>query len=305
MIGAELSTRAQSLAADRVPFAVATVVRARRPTSVSPGDSALVLADGTIEGFVGGLCASASVRLHALRVLETGEPLLLALVPDDGAEGLGGVRDDEVVVERNPCLSGGALEIFIEPRLPAPRIRIVGRSPIAVALEAVARAAGHDVARCDADQARCDADDAAVVVASHGSGEERVLSEALAAGVPYVALVASPTRGEVVRAALDVPDELRAQLHTPAGLDLGASSPAEVAISILAEMVAARRSERTRPASPGRAEAGPAIDPVCGMQVARSDATVHLDTPAGREYFCCERCRDAYAGRLAADGAAR
>lgn len=304
MIEAELSARAQGLAADRVPFAVATVVRARRPTSVSPGDSALVLADGTIEGFVGGLCASASVRLHALRVLETGEPLLLALVPGDGEEAAGGARDDQVVVERNPCLSGGSLEIFIEPRLPAPRIRVVGTSPIAVALDAVARAAGYEVARCDADQARCDAADFAVVVASHGSGEERVLSEALAAGVPYVALVASPVRGEAVRAALDVADELRAQLHTPAGLDLGAKSPAEVAISILAEMVAARRDDRARTGMQVVDDAGPAIDPVCGMQVARSDATLHLDTPAGREYFCCERCRDAYAGRLAADGAA-
>ncbi|MGH2859471.1 MAG: XdhC family protein [Solirubrobacteraceae bacterium] len=305
MIGAELSARAQGLAGDRVPFAVATVVRARRPTSVSPGDSALVLGDGTIEGFVGGLCASASVRLHALRVLETGEPLLLRLVPGDGDDALGTAREDEVVVERNPCLSGGALEIFIEPRLPAARMRIVGHSPIALALAEVARAAGHDVVRCDADQASCDGGDAALVVASHGSGEERVLGEALAAGVPYVALVAGPARGEAVRAALDVADELRAQLHTPAGLDLGASSPAEVAVSILAEMISVRRRGRTHMGAPAPGDSDPAVDPVCGMQVARSDCSVHLDTPSGREYFCCERCRDAYAGSLAADGAAR
>ena len=130
MISQRLAQRADALTAGREPFATAIVVRASRPTSVRPGDSALVLRDGTIEGFVGGVCAEESVRLHALRALETGEPLLLRIVPgDDDAPAAEGA-----VTVQNPCLSGGALEIFIEPMLPAPRLTVVGDSPVALAL---------------------------------------------------------------------------------------------------------------------------------------------------------------------------
>ena len=112
MIKGELVQRVARLTADRTPFVVATVVGSRRPTSVRPGDTAVVLADGTIDGFVGGVCAESTVRLYALRALETAEPVLLRLVPGDGAtehdESL-----DGAVTEHNPCLSGGALEIFL------------------------------------------------------------------------------------------------------------------------------------------------------------------------------------------------
>jgi xanthine dehydrogenase accessory factor len=301
MIHRDLVALADRLTAGRVPFALATVVRARHPTSVRPGDTAIVAGDGTIEGFVGGACAESSVRLHALRVLETGEPLLLRLVPGDiGDPGIAD-RDEGAVVERNPCLSGGALEIFLEPRLPAPRLTVMGAAPVARALERIAGAAGYDVVRGEAggDQPRLSGGDAAVVVASHGSGEEQVLTDALLAGIPYVALVASKVRGEAVRASLDVPDELRALLHTPAGLDIGAQSPEEIAISILAELV---RERHAHPAAPRSAAA--AIDPVCGMEVAVSDATPYLDGPAGRVFFCGAHCRDTYVGQQANDAAA-
>jgi xanthine dehydrogenase accessory factor len=238
MIVEELADRASGLVSERAQFVLATVVRARRPTSVRPGDTAIVLADGTIEGFVGGVCAEASVRLHALRALETGEALLLRLVPSEAEMG---DSVEDAVVEHNPCLSGGALEIFLEPRLPAPRMVVTGAAPIARSLRELAAAAGYEVV----DEADGLADAAAVVVAAHGSGEEGVLAEALAAGVPYVALVASRVRGEAVRAALDVPDELRTLLHTPAGLDIGARTPAEIGIAILAEVVAERRARVT------------------------------------------------------------
>jgi xanthine dehydrogenase accessory factor len=297
MIKGELSEHVERLVADRTPFVIATVVGARHPTSVRPGDSAVVRADGTIEGFVGGVCAESSVRLYSLRALETGEPLLLRLVPGDG-----GTESDDVVegavVEHNPCLSGGALEIFLEPSVPAPRLVIVGSSPIAIALEKLAGAAGYDVARPAVDQARPAGTDAAVVVASHGKDEERVLSDALSAGVPYVALVASVTRGEAVRAELDVPDELRPELHTPAGLAIGASNPHEIAISILAELVA---EHHAHPLPSGVvATVSSAIDPICGMEVAVSEATLHVDIDGERVYFCGSGCRDAYAKQHAA-----
>jgi xanthine dehydrogenase accessory factor len=303
MIRTELAGEVEQLIAQRTPFVVATVVRARRPTSVRPGDTAIVLADGTIEGFVGGVCAASSVRLHSLRALETGEPLLLRLIPDDDAAGDRPDAIDGAVVERNPCLSGGSLEIFLEPRLPAARLVIIGGSPIALALGRVGAAAGYDcVASAGGDPEVIDGA-TAVVVASHGNHEEAVLAAALRAGVPYVALVASRRRGGAVRAELEVDEQLRAQLHTPAGLDIGARTPEEIAVSILAELVARVHADPV----PGRAEAeaeaqvtvgsevAVAIDPACGMRVAITDATPRLSLPGGPAYFCSEGCRDGYA----------
>src|SRR5579859_2292332 len=241
MIKGELVQRVARLTADRTPFVIATVVGSRRPTSVRPGDTAVVLADGTIEGFVGGVCAESTVRLHSLRALETGEPVLLRLMPGDA-----GTESDEsldgAVIEHNSCLSGGALEIFLEPYVAPARVVVVGDSPIARAVEKVAAAAGYDAARADAEGVHVSGDDAAVIVASHGSGEGHVLAEALTAGVGYVALVASARRGEAVRAELDVPPALRTQLHTPAGLAIGARTPEEIAISILAEVIGEQNS---------------------------------------------------------------
>ena len=222
MIKGELMRRMEELRSARTPFVTATVVRAAKPTSVRPGDAALVLEDGTIDGFVGGVCAQASVRLHAARVLETGEAVLLRLFPGAGDDDV----QEGVVVAHNPCLSGGSLEIFLEPQPVAPRMVIVGDTPIARALVDLAAAAGYDVGD--------ETDAAAVVVASHGEDEEAVLTRALNAGVPYVALVASPRRGRAVRDSLDVPEALRDRLHTPAGLDIGARTPIEIAISVLA-----------------------------------------------------------------------
>src|SRR3954447_24202349 len=128
---ADLAPRAKELSDRRVPFVQAVVVRAQRPTSVRPGDAAIVHADGTIEGFVGGVCAETSMRLHSLRVLETGEPLLLQLLPDaPPADGGDDEEREGLVAAHNPCLSGGEIEIFLEAFLPAPRLVTLGSSPI-------------------------------------------------------------------------------------------------------------------------------------------------------------------------------
>ncbi len=290
MIKGELVERVAQLVADRTPFVIATVVGSRRPTSVRPGDTAIVLSDGTIEGFVGGVCAEASVRLYALRALETGEPVLLRLLPGDGGTESDESLDD-AVIEHNPCLSGGALEIFLEPHVPVARVVVVGDSPIALAVEKLAAAAGFDAVRPDVDAVHPSGGDAAVIVASHGAGEERVLAEALEAGVPYVALVASSRRGEAVRAELEVPEALRAQLHTPAGLAIGAHTPEEIAISILAELVADRHAHP----APSPTPIASAVDPVCGMEVAVAGATPFLEVDGERVFFCGEGCRDGYA----------
>jgi xanthine dehydrogenase accessory factor len=300
MIAARLSRRADELRAARTPFVVATVVRAQRPTSVHTGDAPPVLGDGTIEGFVGGTCAEQSVRLHALRALETGEALLLRILPGDGeAESDPPAR----VTVQNMCLSGGSLEIFIEPMLASPRVLVVGETPIASAVARMGAELDLDmvvVAGADVEPA---ADDLALVVAAHGRDELSALRRGLEAGLPYVGLVASRVRGSAVVAELHaegLAEERLAHLETPAGLDIGARTPEEIALSILARIVAVRRGEQTlsvrvvAPAPVAAPEPATAIDPVCGMAVAAVAQTPHVDHEGRRVYFCCDGCRSTW-----------
>jgi xanthine dehydrogenase accessory factor len=281
----KLEERTAELRRQRVAFVHARVVLAERPTSAHPGDEAIVLGDGTIEGFVGGDCAESTVRAQALAVLDSGESVVLRISPTPEAPLPG------KVMAHNPCLSGGTLEIFLEPQRPPPLVVVYGDSPIANALAAVGAAIGYEIRR------GVEADDAtAVVVASHGRDESSVLAAALVAGVDYVGLVASPKRGAAVIADLDAADDAKANIVTPAGLDIGASTPEEVALSILADIVARRPLPSAR--SVGESvEPSPAtaLDPVCGMTVAAADASLHLDHGDRRHYFCGTGCLRAFA----------
>jgi xanthine dehydrogenase accessory factor len=229
----DLLSRASDLRAQRKPFVVATVVRAQRPTSAQPGDSALVLADGTLDGFVGGVCAESTVLSYGLRSLASGESTLLRITPSPGDDS----TEEGSVTVANPCLSGGALDIFLEPMLPPPLVHVLGDAPVARALVTLGGALGYDVASTVDRALAIPPDAVAVVVASHGHDEEPVLTAALRAGVPYVALVASRRRGSAVLSSLDVDTS---SVHSPAGLDIGARTAPEVALSILAEIIATR-----------------------------------------------------------------
>ncbi|HVM67717.1 MAG TPA: XdhC family protein, partial [Acidimicrobiales bacterium] len=159
----ELEARAEALRAARTPFVSATVVQAERPTSAKPGDAALVLADGTVLGFVGGECAATSVQVEALAALARDEPVLLRITPSPVPEAE--ARPGTVTVH-NPCLSGGTLEIFLEPAVPPPLVVVHGEAPIARAFADVARAAGYAVEAWSG--AGLPGDAVGVVVASHG-----------------------------------------------------------------------------------------------------------------------------------------
>lgn len=232
-----ISDRAAQLVAARTPFVRATVVRAQQPTSARPGDEAILLADGTIEGFVGGHCAQNSVRKAAMGVLQAGESVLLRVLPD------GDVHFPEApgaCVVVNPCLAGGSLEIFLTPQLPAPLIQIYGETPIADALIELCGLLGYD-ARRDTDPADTDALPTAIVIASHGGPEAEIIRTALDNGVGYVGLVASTVRGASILDSLDLSDAERARVHTPVGLAIGGKTPAEIAVSIAAELIATLR----------------------------------------------------------------
>lgn len=280
MIRQDLSARSASLRASRQPFVHARVVLAERPTSAKPGDEAIVLGDGTMEGFVGGECAEATVRRESLEALPTGEAVLLRITPSPEPDQPG------KRVVHNPCLSGGTLEIFLEPALPPPLVQVAGDSPTAHALIALGRPLGYTM---EPWTGRVKADAAAVVVASHGKDEEDALLAALEVGVPYVGLVASRTRGAAVLAALPVSPSEQSRVHTPAGLDIGAATAEEVALSILAEIVAGQ-PRRAREGHPLVAGVCTAIDPICGMSVPVTADALHIEDV----YFCGPGCMKAY-----------
>ncbi len=276
--------RAEQLRSSRVPFVHARVVLAQRPTSAKPGDEALVLTDGVIEGFVGGECAESTVRTQGLATLRSGRAVLLRITPEPEADQTG------KTVVHNPCLSGGTLEIFLEPVLPSPTVLVVGESPIARAMKDVGAPLGYEVTVfAVGDVGSADA----VLVASHGAEEEAALAAAVLADVPYVGLIASRRRGAAVLEALDLTDEQKQRIHTPAGLDLGARSAPEIALSVFAEILSERSS---MPRGPVSAPALPetAVDPVCGMTVTVHEGALFADHDGQRVYFCAAGCRTAF-----------
>ncbi|HVA87625.1 MAG TPA: XdhC family protein [Candidatus Saccharimonadales bacterium] len=322
--------RAVELEAAGRPFAMATVVAVQRPTSARPGARGLVHPDGTIEGWVGGSCAQPVVIRESLRSLVDGQPRLLRLSKDAPAEGR---RGDGVVELVMTCHSGGTLEIYVEPHLPAPILWVAGTTPIAGALVSLASASGWRVSIFDplaegeafpsAERVSLGTDLAwtagdpspYVVVATQGVWDEEAVESALRGNAAYVGLVASPTRAAVIRSWLrdeaGLPEDRVAALRAPAGLDLGAETAEEVAVSILGELIQVRRGRAPFVAAPGPAtlagapSASPGktaprvddlvlLDPVCGMTVEREHAR-HLAEHDGIVYaFCSIGCRSRF-----------
>jgi len=286
----DIAERARALTRQRRPFVHATVVRAQEPTSARAGDAAVILDDGSIEGFVGGQCAESSVRSAALDTLRDGRTLLLRVLPDNASDF---PETPGALVVVNHCHSGGAIEIFLRPMLPAPVLRLVGGTPIGAAVGTLAAFLDFEVS-VDGSFAGA----TAAVIAGLGRGEEEAIRAALDAGVGFVALVASRKRGAAVLDGMRLSATERARIHTPAGVDIGARTPQEIALSIMSEVVRAIRVEGLAP--PAATEAGPAkadpqttTDPICGMTVLVGPDAIQ----AGDNYFCGTGCRDAFLAR--------
>jgi xanthine dehydrogenase accessory factor len=287
-----MAGRADELTRTGVPFVQATVVRADGASSARPGDRAIILADGSMEGFVGGQCAAGSVRTAALGALSSGESLLLRVLPDD-SEAFPASPGATVVV--NPCLSGGAMEIFLEPLLPSPRLHVVGASPTADAVATLAPPLGFLVDRATGDASPEGA--TAVLVSSHGGDEPGAVRRALDAGVGFIGVVCSRTRGRALLEELALPSDEAARVHVHVGLDIGARTAPEVALSILAEVVREIRvGGLAGPALDAVTAAAPttAIDPVCGMTVTIGPGTAHAVVDGVDHWFCMPGCRDRF-----------
>jgi xanthine dehydrogenase accessory factor len=282
----DLLERAADLRRQGRPFVLATVVRSLRPASAKPGDRALLLGDGLPQqGWVGGGCVHTAIEREAARALADAAPRLVRLSPAPNEE------EDGVVSYPMTCHSGGTLEIYLEPVLPAPELVVLGSSPVAETLVALAGPLGFRV-RTALDG--ISTPDAWVVAAGMSSDEDHpAVRAALARGVPYVAMVASRRRTAALVEELrqeGVTEEVIAHLKSPAGLDIGAATGPEIALSILAEIVQRRRARPIATTPPPVAHET-AVDPICGMEVDVATARWTAERDHKTYYFCAPACR--------------
>jgi xanthine dehydrogenase accessory factor len=278
----DVIVEAGRLAAEGKPYALATVVRVRRPASTRRGDRAVVHPDGTLFGWIGGACSEPIVVREALRAIAAGEPRLVRI----GPPGAGGEEGADVVAASG-CASEGTVEVLIEPGSVRVALAVIGASPAARSLAGLATAIGWTV------ETTLDGAPHAVVIAAMGTGDEEMLQRALDSGAGYVGLVASAKRASSVLEALrdrGVGEEALARVRSPAGLDLGPLPQEEIGVAILAELVAWRHAGFGSEAAPTTAPPE-AVDPVCGMTVPVHAGAISLEVNGVVYHFCCDGCR--------------
>ncbi|HZA25165.1 MAG TPA: XdhC family protein [Dehalococcoidia bacterium] len=310
----DLLEQATKLKNQDIPFVLATVVACQPPTSAKPGARAIIRADGSFYGWVGGSCAQPLVVQQSLRVLQGGRAQVIVLTPHPEDVDF---RLEGVVPVPMTCQSEGTLAIYLEPFLPRPQLLVIGHSPMARSLVALGHSIGFRVSAGDpaaSNELFPDADmlvsDLAamgeslgprsyVVVATMGHYDEEALEEVLKGEASYIGLVASPRRGRAVIQYLKgkgAPFEALERVKYPAGLDIGAETPEEIALSILTEIVQRMRSQGggimlDSAVQPVSLEA---VDPICQMTVSIADAR-YASTHHGQTfYFCCLRCQETF-----------
>jgi xanthine dehydrogenase accessory factor len=300
-------SKASELLAKGEPFAVAEVVRYLSPISGKVGDKAIILADGTFWGWIGGGCAQPAVVKEALKSLQDGRPRLVRISPSSSEE-------EGIVAYNMSCHSGGTLDIYVEPVLPKPHILIMGRSPVGRTLASLAKTINYTVSIAapkadrqtypDADQVQADLDlnglrigpQTFIVVSTQGDCDEEALEAALKTDASYVTFVASRAKAAKVLQSLTgrgiSPEELN-RVRAPAGLDIHAGTPEEIAVSILAEIVQLSRSHVIQQIG-AAGELEEAKDPICGMTVSIRTAKYQSEYDGKQFYFCCGGCKQTF-----------
>lgn len=248
VLSTDLADAAQALRAKDEPFAFATIVRTAGATAAKPGAKALIGADGAIlQGWLGGGCTRSAVKRATLQALQTGQPQLISVTPEDALEEKGvspGTEVDGVTFARNGCPSKGTIDVFIEPCLPMPELVIFGASPVAQALAVQAKQFHWAVVARPDSMAPSNIKQRAIIVATQGQGDLDALQEAIAAQPQSIGFVGSKRKFAALRDKLIQRGADAATLDrvkAPAGLNIGAVTPEEIALSILAELTQWRR----------------------------------------------------------------
>jgi xanthine dehydrogenase accessory factor len=306
----DVLSQARELSQRGEPFALATVVWRRSPSSGRQGAKAIISADGRVSGWLGGACAGPAVVREALRSLAEGSPRLMFVGPPEELEGREGMVTVPIA-----CQSEGALEIYVEPVLPQPQLVAVGRSPAVTALAGIGRALGWRTAVVDEGAATGDFPDAdrvvtsvdelegeltegsLVVVATQGRYDEAALEHALRARPAYIGLVASRKRAEFVLGYLrdkGISEETLRTVHAPAGLDLGELANEEIAVAIVAEIIRMRAAGEIRAGVSSVAPPEQVVDPVCGMTVDPATSPYIIEHHGRTHWFCSASCMDSF-----------
>jgi xanthine dehydrogenase accessory factor len=303
-------SKADELLTDGQSFAIAVVVRYQAPISGKPGNKAIIFPDGKIWGWIGGGCAQPVVVKEALKALADGQPRLIRISPSSSPE-------EGIVDYTMTCHSGGTLDIYIEPVLPKPHILILGRSPVAKTLARLGNAIGYAISAVapgadresfpDSDLVQAELDlgqlkttpQTFIVVSTQGEGDEEALEQALLTKAAYVAFVASKTKASKLLGYLKergVTVERLSQVRAPAGLDITATSPEEIAVSILAEIVQVNGTRATSQKNQAQSlvPKHEAKDPICGMMVDVSIAKHKSEFHGNSFYFCCSGCKQQF-----------
>ena len=273
---AELLQLAADLAKKGEPFVLAMVVRRESYSSAQQGDMAVITAGGEYHGWLGGNCTQPTVKREAQAALADGKPRLVSLSPQPEER-------PGVIALPMTCHSGGSVDIYLEPVLPAPRLLVFGDSPCARALSRLGEVMGYSLAG--------ERGPAYAVIATMGENDEESLAQALAQKPAYLAVVASRKRFAEIRESLlarGVSEKALEIVRNPAGLDIGARTPEEVALSIFAEIVQLRHVAKV--VEPPAFE----IDPICNMKVDPRTARFTADREGRKYYFCNPRCREKF-----------
>lgn len=297
-----------------VPYATAYIVRRKIPSSGKPGDKAIITQDGTIHGWIGGGCTRGIVLKEALAAIQDNKPRFVSISSDQKDSAFGNTK-----LYKMTCQSGGEVEVYIEPILPMPRLMIFGASHIAMALGKIAKAMDYQISAAmiepdaslfpDADQIHATGSvqveeipsDTYIIVCTQGENDLEALYKAVQANPRYLAFVSSRKKANSIFSDLrdlGVNFKQLSSIKTPAGLDIGAKTPEEVAVSILAEIIKDYRSKQATEGDEAPTQAAPAsmpedyyINPVCQVPVQKSTAKHVLEYKDEKVYFCCDGCK--------------